>query len=1097
MSAYVWSEWSDSDDGFPEYQASSDTVGQNEYNTDILVNKNGQDTASQNEHDTVSKNEHDEANQNEHDTFYNQNECATVKQTSYDAVNQNEYDTVNQNEHDTDNQNEYDTLNQNEYDAVNQSEYDTVNQNECDAVNQNEYDTVSQNEYDAVNQNEYDAVNQNEYDAVNQNEYDTVSQNKHDTVSQNKHDTDNQNEYNTVNQNEYDTVNQNEYDTVSQNEHYAVNQNEHDTVNQNENNIVNQNEHDKVNQNKHDIVNQNEHDTVIQNNHETVLQNEYDTVIQNESDAVNQNEHDAVNQNEHDIVSQKEQQDTVNQNESDAVNQDERDTVYLNEQVTVIQNERETVNLNEQDTVYQNERDAVSQNEHDGVNQNERDGVNQNEHDTINQNEHGTINQNEHDTVNQNEHDTINQNEQDTVNQNEQDTVNQNEQDTVNQNEQDTVNQNEHDKVNQNEHDTVNHKEHDNVNQNKHVSQHEIVADNQNEHDTDKTEVQYVTIENSNEIPENSCTLDKIQHQVTDNANVSNDTELLGSSSESIIATSIPQSTKREKKFKKRRGRKKAADTMGHGHDNNIQSTKPHQKRQRRSRPSKKYVEQIASSLEDDIPLADIKYRNKMTLEQHDDSDNDKTFKPSARDNNSTDTEYSSYLSDAEKMDRHMKKTLLKDFEVKSQKEVKAKQQIHIKQRATSAQRQQKARNVIKGKQDYANKCLNQTTFQSPLEKRGNSSQSNTFELIERVKSQSRKEVEHQNTIHKTHQDRLDQLLFSNGLKRVRVNAYGNCFFEAVAFSLNNISAPSLCEKLCQHLDENMEQYIGFLLQQGSPEDELEFVSQYCREIEQLKSDGYWSNKAGDFLPLPLSNWTKRRVVIYTSKPEQPIIDIHPADVSSMMDSHTEVIPLAYTSAPGISEHYDACRKMTVLDPLSSDQKTGEDRIPDNHALDPNAANDNQIRLSATEQEAINMAGTPGTMLRDNLPPIEHVEEEHYYTAEPLIDQLDKIITPQSTPKKGHNEKSPSNNTFTPRKAAKFVTPEKRQLTRKRKAAPETWKKNIRKKLRLSGQEYTSPQSGKKIPRKEVKPPCTNCRCKCTSVFSEEDRKKYLIHFGT
>ena len=1067
MSDYVWSEWSDSDDGFPEYQASSDTVGQNEYNTDKLVNKNGQDTAKQNEHDTVSKNEQDEANQNEHDTFYNQNECATVKQNSHDAVNQNEYDTVNQNEHDTvsqnkhdtDNQNEYDTVNQNEYDAVNQNEYDTVNQNEYDAVNQNEYDTVSQNEYDAVNQseydtvnqNEYDAVNQNEYDTVNQNEYDTVSQNKHDTVSQNKHDTDNQNEYDTVNQNEYDTVNQNEYDTVSQNEHYAVNQNEHDTVNQNENNIVNQNEHDKVNQNKHDIVNQNEHDTINQNNHEPVCQNEHDTVIQNESDAVNQNEHDAVNQNEHDIVNQKEQdtviqiehdtvnlneQDTVNQNESDAVNQDERDTVYLNEQVTVIQNERETVNLNEQDTVYQNERDAVSQNEHDGVNQNERDGVNQNEHDTINQNEHDTINQNEHDTVNQNEHDTINQNEQD----------------TVNQNEQDTVNQNEHDKVNQNEHDTVNHKEHDKVNQNKHVSQHENVADNQNEHDTDKTEVQYVTIENSNEIPENSCTLDKIQHQVTDNANVSNDTELLGSSSESIIATSIPQSTKREKKFKKRRGREKAADTMGHGHDNNIQSTKPHQKRQRRSRPLKKYVEQIASSSDDDIPLADIKYRNKMTLEQHDGSDNDKTFKPSARDNNSTDTEYSSYLSDAEKMDRNMKKTLLKDFEVRSQKEVKAKQQIHIKQRATSAQRQQKARNVIKGKQDYANKCLNQTTFQSPLEKRGNSSQSNTFELIERVKSQSRKEVEHQNTIHKTHQDRLDQLLFSNGLKRVRVNAYGNCFFEAVAFSLNNISAPSLREKLCQHLDENMEQYIGFLLQQGSPEDELEFVSQYCREIEQLKSDGYWSNKAGDFLPLALSNWTKRRVVIYTSKPEQPIIDIHPADVSSLMNSHTEVIPLAYTSAPGISEHYDACRKMTVLDPLSSDQKTGEDRIPDNQALDPNAANDDQIRLSATEQESINMAGTPGTMLRDNLPPIEHVEEEHYYTAEPLIDQLEKIITPQSTPKKGHKEKSPSNNTFTPRKAAKFVTPEKRQLTRKRKAVPETWKKNIRKKLRLSGQ---------------------------------------------
>ena len=91
-----------------------------------------------------------------------------------------------------------------------------------------------------------------------------------------------------------------------------------------------------------------------------------------------------------------------------------------------------------------------------------------------------------------------------------------------------------------------------------------------------------------------------------------------------------------------------------------------------------------------------------------------------------------------------------------------------------------------------------------------------------------------------------------------------------------------------------MEQYIGYLLQRGSSEDELEFVSQYCWEIEQLKSDGYWSNKAGDFLPLALSNWSKRRVVIYTSKLGQPIIDIHPTVASSMIGTE-------------VSEHYDAC----------------------------------------------------------------------------------------------------------------------------------------------------------------------------------------------
>ena len=50
------------------------------------------------------------------------------------------------------------------------------------------------------------------------------------------------------------------------------------------------------------------------------------------------------------------------------------------------------------------------------------------------------------------------------------------------------------------------------------------------------------------------------------------------------------------------------------------------------------------------------------------------------------------------------------------------------------------------------------------------------------------------------------------------------------------------------------------------------------------------------------------------------------------------------------------------------------------------------------------------------------------------------------------NDSSPKQ--ATPRKAAKYVTPVKKKLTRKRKATPETWKKNVRKRLRLTGKEY-------------------------------------------
>ena len=52
--------------------------------------------------------------------------------------------------------------------------------------------------------------------------------------------------------------------------------------------------------------------------------------------------------------------------------------------------------------------------------------------------------------------------------------------------------------------------------------------------------------ENCTLISENSSSVDQIQHQSQDNPNVSNANKLHGSSSESIIATSIPPNTKKE-----------------------------------------------------------------------------------------------------------------------------------------------------------------------------------------------------------------------------------------------------------------------------------------------------------------------------------------------------------------------------------------------------------------------------------------------------------------------------------------------------------------------------------------------------------------------
>ena len=70
--------------------------------------------------------------------------------------------------------------------------------------------------------------------------------------------------------------------------------------------------------------------------------------------------------------------------------------------------------------------------------------------------------------------------------------------------------------------------------------------------------------------------------------------------------------------------------------------------------------------------------------------------------------------------------------------------------------------------------------------------------------------------------------------------------------------------------------------------------------------------------------------------------------------------------------------------------------------------------------------------------------------------------------------------TNTPRKQAKYVSPPKRIVTRKRKANPDKWQKNVRKRLRQAGSEYTDTK-GKIVEAREMKDvDCNKCRFECS-----------------
>jgi hypothetical protein len=107
------------------------------------------------------------------------------------------------------------------------------------------------------------------------------------------------------------------------------------------------------------------------------------------------------------------------------------------------------------------------------------------------------------------------------------------------------------------------------------------------------------------------------------------------------------------------------------------------------------------------------------------------------------------------------------------------------------------------------------------------------------------------------HSKRLDGLLEANGMLRQTIAPDGNCFFKAALHHLPSVEGVGkLRHLLCDHMIDNGEEYIGFF---SSPttldtaEQDLLWMD-FRIEVDQLREDGIWSNKAADMLPLALAN---------------------------------------------------------------------------------------------------------------------------------------------------------------------------------------------------------------------------------------------------
>ena len=330
-----------------------------------------------------------------------------------------------------------------------------------------------------------------------------------------------------------------------------------------------------------------------------------------------------------------------------------------------------------------------------------------------------------------------------------------------------------------------------------------------------------------------------------------------------------------------------------------------------------------------------------------------------------------------------------------------------------------------KPKSLFASKCGEQVKQLVNL----NSSASQT-EVLKTVKQESLSEYSQRREVNRNHSKRLDVLLKSNGLRRQHVPAVCNCFFEALSRqTTEKTNATTLRQQLCQHIEENAKYYGEFL---NSAEDNL------FHEIELLRQEDNWQNNLSDAMPLATANLLGVTVKIYSSNPDQPVVVVTP----SLTETHEkQEITLGYLCVPG-HEHYDSVTRRAIGLPSETESEL---EICDDQDNTSNTA-DITIEYS-NEKDDANITETP-----------TKVKESALY-----------------------------NENITPRKQAKYKSPKRKTLTRKKKANPENWKKNIRKIKCQSGLEYES-TTGKTVKARGIKQhSCSKCRFNCADKVSEDE----------
>ena len=172
---------------------------------------------------------------------------------------------------------------------------------------------------------------------------------------------------------------------------------------------------------------------------------------------------------------------------------------------------------------------------------------------------------------------------------------------------------------------------------------------------------------------------------------------------------------------------------------------------------------------------------------------------------------------------------------------------------------------------------------------------------LEKTKELSKRMHSIREHINRLHKNRIDQLLASNELKRIPVEADGNCFFGAIAHSLADPLTENVDEfrsSICDYMLENADRFSCFVTVEPSESQ----VEELRKQVETLRGSGQWNAKIADCLPLATAENFNCILRIYSSFLSTPVIDVKSGCSGGNPD---KLINIAYLAIKN-QEHYGA-----------------------------------------------------------------------------------------------------------------------------------------------------------------------------------------------